>query len=355
MTDTEHQAHSGSRIASRVTSLRDVAELAGVSVSTASRVLSGSTHPVSDAARRRVTAAAEQLGFEPNRLARALATARSQTIGVVVHDVSDPYFAELIRGLEDVAGPRDHSLFVSSSDREPSKELSVVRAFVASRVDAIVLAASGLTDPGYLMEMSSLLSRYEENGGVVVAIAEQRYPDHRVAFDNAAATASAVDHLVSLGHRRVGYLSGPTNLEVSARRYEGFLRGLETHGIPNDPKLVECGWFSMEGGARATERLLDRADPTALLAANDLMAIGALRVLRDSGVEVPEQISVAGFDDIEFAAYAPVPLTTVRMPLAELGRAGAQMALDLLGGNQPASPRMVSSRLIVRHSTGPAP
>lgn len=299
--------------------------------------------------------AAERLGFEPNRLARALATARSQTIGVLVHDVSDPYFAEIVRGLEDVAGSRDHALFVASSDRDPQKELSLIRAFMSHRVDAILLVASGLTTPGYTENLEELLGRYEELGGVVVAMSEHSYPAPRVLLDNGAAMRSIVEHLVGLGHRSIGYLAGPPGLAVSEVRFDGYRRALADAGIDADEALVECGWFSMEGGAEATERLLQSGTPTALVAANDMMAIGAMRRLLDLGRRVPEDISVAGIDDIEFAAYSSVPLTTVRIPLIEFGRQGAGLVFDLLAGETSSSPRSVEHELLVRASTGPPP
>lgn len=351
--ETTEQAASRRPTRVQVTSLRDVARSAEVSVSTASRVLSGSSHPVSQVTRRRVLDAADQLGFEPNRLARALATARSQTIGVVVHDVSDPYFAEIVRGLEDVAGPRDHALFVSSSDRDPDKELALVRAFVAHRVDAIVLAASGLTDPSYLPEMDAVLSRFESLGGVVISMSEHPYPAPRVTFDNRGASADITRHLVDLGHRRIAYLSGPPELVVSSVRYDGYRSALEVAGISVDASLVECGWFSMEGGAEATGRLLTREAPTAIVAGNDLMAFGALRRLLDEGWAVPGDVSVAGFDDIEFAAYASVPLTTVNAPLMRLGRLGAQLVLDLLDGGETTGRPAVTPTVVLRASTGP--
>jgi LacI family transcriptional regulator len=341
--------------ADKATSLRDVARTAGVSVSTASRVLSGSSHPVSEATRTRVLATADRMGFEPNRVARALATARSQTIGVVVHDVSDPYFAEIVRGLEDVAGARDHALFVSSSDRDPDKELALVRAFVANRVDAIVLAASGLTDARYLSQATSVLDRFESRGGVVVSLSQHPYPAPRVTFDNRGGAEAITRHLLELGHRRIAYLSGPPELVVSSIRLAGVRAALEAGGVDLDESLVECGWFSMEGGAEATGRLLARGRPTALLAGNDLMAIGALRRLLDEGLRVPQDVSVAGFDDIEFAAYASVPLTTVHVPLTRLGRLGAQLVLDLLAGNRPTELPSVGAEVVVRASTGPAP
>lgn len=338
--------------AARVTSLRDVARAAGVSVSTASRVLSGSSHPVSQATQLTVREAADRLGFEPNRVARALATARSQTIGAIVHDVSDPYFAEIVRGLEDVAGARDHALFVSSSDRDPDKELALVRTFVANRVDAIVLVASGLADVEAMDRIASVLARFEALGGVVVCMSEHPYEAPRVAYDNRGAMREVTNHLIELGHTEIGFLSGPPELIVGKVRYDGFCAALIDAGIEHDPNLMECGFFSMEGGAVATGRLLDRARPTAVVGGNDLMALGALRRLLDRGLRVPEDVSVVGFDDVEFAAYASVPLTTVRVPLTEFGRLGAELVLDLLDGGDPGPTRLVRHELVLRSSTG---
>lgn len=339
----------------QVTSLRDVARNAGVSVSTASRVLSGSSHPVSQGTRSKVLDAADQLGFEPNRLARALATARSQTIGVIVHDVSDPYFAEIVRGLEDGAGLQDHALFVASSDRDPDKELALLRAFTSHRVDAIVLVASGLDLDDYRAKVEALLARYEALGGVVVLMSEHSYEAPRVFYDNRGTTASMVKYLVDLGHRRIGYLTGPPELSVTAARAAGYHDALARAGIEADPALVAGGWFSIEGGAAAAASLMSGPRPTALVAGNDLMAIGALRRLLDLGYEVPGDVSVAGFDDIEFAAYASVPLTTVRIPLTEFGRRGADLVFRLLRGEVQSVVPSVECELVVRASTGPPP
>lgn len=298
---------------------------------------------------------ANRLGFEPNRLARALATARSQTMGVVVHDVSDPYFAEIIRGLEDVAGPRDHALFVSSSDRDPAKEIALLRTFVANRVDAIILAASGLTDERYRDETDGVLSRFESQGGIVVAMSEHTYAAARVTFDNYHSTRAITGHLLDLGHRRIGYLAGPPELVVCGSRLNGYRSAVADAGLGPTEDLIEGGAFSMEGGARAAAILLDRCAPTAIVAGNDLMAIGAMRTIRDRGLRIPEDVSIAGFDDIEFASYAPVPLTTMRVPLTGFGRIGAQLALDLLDGDRPAVWPSVTPDLVRRSSTGPAP
>lgn len=339
-----------------VASLRDVAASAGVSVSTASRVLSGSSHPVSESTRKLVLDTADRLGFEPNRVARALATARTQTIGVVVHDISDPYFAEIVRGLEDVAGPSDHAIFVASANRDLADELALIKAFAANRVDAIALVASGVRDDEYEREVTRLLARFEERGGVVVKLSEHPYPAPGVRYDNIAGMTAVVEHLVELGHTRIGHISGPPQLLVSEQRSEGYRRALIAAGIEVDPHLDECGWFSMDGGAQAIDSLMGRASPTAVAAGNDLMAIGAMRHLLDSGLRVPDDVSVAGFDDIEFSSYASVPLTTVHVPLRDLGRIGAGQILALVGGESAAVEDAVAPvNLVTRSSTGRCP
>lgn len=338
------------------TSLRDVARLAGVSTSTASRVLSGSSHPVGEGTRRRVLAAAEQLSFAPNRLARALVTARSLTIAALVHDIADPYFGEILGGLEDAIGRSGYSLLVASSLRDPARELAYIEAFQAYQVDAIVFAASGMTDPGYLANLSALLDPYRRRGGVVVALSEHRYPAPSVRVGNYEAAELAVAHLVGLGHRRIGFIGGPAGLSVSERRLAGYRNGLEVAGLYPDPELVVEGDFSLEGGRAAVGLLVERG-VTAVIGANDMLAIGAIRELAELGVLVPGNVSVVGINNVVIAEYGPVPLTTVQAPTTELGRRGGQLVLDLLEkGNdlrEDETDVVLSPRLIIRKSSGP--
>jgi LacI family transcriptional regulator len=338
------------------TSLRDVARLAGVSTSTASRVLSGSSHPVGEGTRRRVLAAAEQLSFAPNRLARALVTARSLTIAALVHDIADPYFGEILGGLEDVIGRSGYSLLVASSLRDPARELAYIEAFQAYQVDAIVFAASGMTDPGYVANLSALLDPYRRRGGVVVALSEHRYPAPSVRVGNYEAAELAVAHLVGLGHRRIGFIGGPAGLSVSERRLAGYRNGLEVAGLDLDPELVVEGDFSLEGGRAAVGLLVERG-VTAVIGANDMLAIGAIRELAELGVLVPGNMSVVGINNVVIAEYGPVPLTTVQAPTTELGRRGGQLVLDLLEkGNdlrEDETDVVLSPRLIIRKSSGP--
>jgi LacI family transcriptional regulator len=312
-----------------------VAQLAGVSVATASRVMSGSSHPVSELTRQRVLSAADRLAFEPNRLARALVTARSQTIGVIVHDISDPYFGDIVKGLEDGLQVEDYRLFVASSVRDSEKEVNYVRAFLAHQVDAVVFAASSITDPGYIETVQRLMGRFQARGGIVVTLSDHVIDGHRVIFDNHRAVAEMVGYLFERGHRQIGYIGGPAELEVSGVRLAGYTSAMADLGLEPGPAHIADGGFTVTGGSAAMADLLARVDVSAVVAANDLMAIGAMRHLLTSGLAVPDDISVAGLDDIAIAEYGPVPLTTMRVPTYEIGRRGADILLYALGGGEP--------------------
>jgi len=315
--------------------------------------MSGSSHPVSERTRERVLSAADRLSFEPNRLARALVTARSQTVGVIVHDISDPYFGEIVKGLEDGIHADDYRLFIASSDRDPEKELNYVRAFHAHQVDAIVFAASSLTDPEYGETLIGLTNRFRSRGGVIVTLSDHLLDGSRVLFDNRSAVIELVGYLAERGHRRIGYIGGPATLEVSRVRLDGFTAAVAEFGIDSGPEYVAEGGFTVTGGSAAVEQLLHKVDVTAVLAASDLMAIGAMRQLLASGLDVPGDISVAGIDDIPIAEYGPVPLTTMRVPTYEIGRRGASLLLDALVTGEPSEVQL-SGEIIARDSVARA-
>jgi LacI family transcriptional regulator len=336
----------------RSVSLRDVAERANVSTATVSRTLSNSDHAVRESTRQAVLDAAAELGFEPNRLARSLVTSRSQVVGVIVHDISDPYFGDIVRGLEDELSPADYRLLIASTDRDAAKELAYLRALMGQQVDAIVLAASSINAPGYREAVRSIVVRYQQRGGVVVLLSDHVVDAPRVHFDNRGAARTLVEHLVSLGHVRIAHLSGSMNLETSRRRFEGYRDALLAAGLDYDESIVVNGEFTLEGGRAGAEMLRQRGDFTALFASNDLMAIGATRGLLDAGVSVPDGVSVAGFDDINMAAYAPVPLTTMRLPSDELGKLGARLVLAELQ-HKALGRLQVESTLIERDSVSP--
>jgi LacI family transcriptional regulator len=336
-----------------VASLKEIADVAGVSVATVSRVLSGSSHPVSEQTRERVHRAADAFGFHhPNMLARALITRRSQTMAVIVHDISDPYFSEIVRGLEDTAHLHRYQLFISSSDRDPERELSYVRSFLSHRVDAIVFAGGGFADDRYQRELDGLLLPFRE-GGAVVRLSPDKEGEPFLSTDNHGGAEAMTRHLLDLGHRTIGFIEGPPAFPPSTERLEGYRSALRAAGIEPDDGLVGSGYFTENGGARAAAALLrSRPDVTALFAANDQMALGALRELKRRDLDVPGDVSLAGFDDIRIATYLHPSLTTVRVPMYELGREGFFVALRILDGEHPSTRRLPVD-LQVRESTGP--
>jgi LacI family transcriptional regulator len=338
-----------------MTSLADIARRAGVSSSTVSRVLAGSRHPVSAATQERVMAAVRELNFRPNLLARGLATSRTHVLGAIVHDISDPYFGAIVRGLEQGARAGNYHLFVCGSDRDAVRELAEVEALMSRRVDALIFTGGGIDDPSYQSRLRRVLSDYRAQGGVVVQLAPAGVPGRRIEPDNHGGTEMVVRHLAELGHRRIGYVAGPAQIRTSAIRLDGYLAGLKATRLRADDGLIVSGDFSVASGAKATAELLaTRPDVTAIVAANDITAFGVLDELDRRGIRVPADISVAGFDDIEAASLVRPRLTTARIPITELGRAGAEMAQALLAGKRPRSV-VLPSELVVRDSTGRPP
>jgi LacI family transcriptional regulator len=300
-----------------------------------------------------VLQAALDLDFRPNRLARALVTARTHTIGAIVHDISDPYFGEIVRGLEDAAHLADYQVFACSSDRDPDRELAYVRALLSYRVDGIVFAGGGIENRAYQTRLNRLITDFQKQGGAVVVLAPHAVRAPSVTVDNRAGAVQMTRHLLELGHRRIAFVAGPPLIRTSRVRLAGYRAALRQDGVPQEPDLEAPGWFTSEGGAKAVSQLLERRpDLTAVFAANDVMAFGVLHELAGRGIAVPEEVSVAGFDDVQMAAYLHSPLTTVRMPMYDMGQEGARMILDLLEGRQVPS-RRLPVEVIVRASTGP--
>lgn len=311
--------------------MTDVAHLAGVSVATASRTLTGSRQ-VREALRLRVLEAAAALDYSPNLHARALASSEDATIVVVVHDSSDPYFIEILRGVLDRAQTSERIVVVCDTHRDPEREFNYVRHFRIQRVQAILLAGSGFEDRDFGARMTSEIRAYERYGGRVALIGRHNILGDTVMPTNDDGALQMAQSLVGLNHRKIGVISGPPSLTTTEDRMAGFRRGLREAGVALPGRLVRVGDFTRDGGERQTESLLDDApDVTAVFALNDVMAIGALRAIRRRGLRVPEDISVAGFDDIPIAADVWPPLSTVRVPLVELGVKAVELALGPQG------------------------
>jgi LacI family transcriptional regulator len=336
-------------------SITEVARLAGVSTATASRVVSSSDYPVSAATRERVLDAARTLDYVPNALARGLLKSRVPVVGVIVHDITDPYFAEVVRGVEDAASVDGYLVITCSSERDPERERSYVRLLRSIRAAAVVFAGSGLDEPAVNEEIGRHLAAMRADGAAVVHLSPHAGGEPEVGIDNAGGIATMIAALFELGHRRIGFLAGPGSLFVARDRLAGYRRGLADAGIAFDPALVVRTSFDGAGGALGIDTLLAGEAPfTAVACANDLLALGALERLATLGIEVPGSVSVAGFDDIAITAMTAPSLSTVRLPLRELGRRGYAQANRLLAGD-PAGRDVLPTELVMRGSTGRPP
>jgi LacI family transcriptional regulator len=338
----------------RLTTLSDVAQHADVSLATASRALNpDSDHSVNAGTRARVLAAATRLSYRPNPMARALRTRRVPTIAIVVHDVSDPYFAEIVRGATRAASAKGFLTVVCSSDRDPATELRYVEMLCLSRVSGVIFAGGGLEEANYRRMMRGYARSISEYGGAIVALAPRAEQWPAELPDNRSGARMVTEHLLTLGHTAIAMISGPTTLRTSRERELGYAEAMKLAGAK--PSIVATD-LTRAGGAVAMARLLADRPPTAVFVASDAMALGALAELHRQGVGVPGDVSVAGFDDIPGLEFIHPNLTTVRVPMAELGAAGvARLLGELDGEKQITRVRLHPVELVIRESTAPPP
>ncbi len=310
-------------------SIKDVSLAAGVSISTVSHVLNR-TRYVSDGARERVQRAIAELDYRHNGLARSLRTRQSYAIGLIIPDVTNPYYPQIARGVQDAAAEAGYWVFVCNSDRRPEVEVQLLGALEERRVDGVILDASGAAAP--------LLTAIRRAALPLVLVGSRiDEPDLDVVTVAPNGGYAAVRHLLDLGHRRVALIGGPPAPgQHRPAKAGGYLQALAEAGIDLDEALIVPGDYTREGGAAAMQRLLATArPPTAVFAGNDLMAIGALAVARRSGRRVPQDVAVVGYDDIPEAATTVPALTTVRVPKYEMGLAAAGRLLERLRARHP--------------------
>ena len=338
-----------------MTSITEVARLAGVSTATASRVVSSADYPVSPATRARVLDAARTLDYVPNALARGLLKSQIPVVAVVVHDITDPYFAEVVRGVEDAASPAGYLVITCSSERDAERETSYVRLLRSMRAAGVIFAASGLDDPASNQEIEKHLAAMRGDGAAVVHLSPHALGPADVGVDNEAGMASMVSALVALGHREIAFLAGPSTLFVARARLAGYRRGLERGGDPvrraaRDPHELRQGRRRPRRRHPARRIRAVHRDRLRQRPAGDGRAGASCR----ARIDVPAQVSVAGFDDVPVAAITSPSLSTVRLPLREMGRRGFTEAARILGGDQLA-PAVLPTELAMRASTAAPP
>ncbi len=334
----------------RSVTLSDVAAESGVSLATASRVLNGSTRVVREDLRQKVLDAADRLGYLPNAQAQAVARGYSDVTGLIVRDIADPYFSTIAAGVANAARERGLLTTMCNTAGEPETELAFIEKLRNQRVRAIILCGSRSTDEDHERRLTERLDTFAAGGGRVVAVSQPTLPHDTVALDNRGGARALARALYELGYRRPVILAGPPTLLTSRERRDGFLAGWKSAG-GSRPRVFD-GEFSRDGGYRLMSDVAkDKVDTDCVFAVSDVMAVGAMAACRDHGIVVGDDLGVAGFDDIVTLRDVTPALTTVRLPLNEIGRVALETALT-----EPAEGprrRLFTGEVILRESTPP--
>jgi LacI family transcriptional regulator len=332
--------------ASRSVTIKDVAAHASVSVATVSAVINGNKY-VSPELEQRVRTSIATLGYERNSFAQGLKTQTSQTIGLIISDIANPFFTGIVRGVEDVASAHHYSLILGNTDENLDKERSYIRLLESKRADGLIIAATAgsheyLQSAQHLPLVSIDRSLFEQ--GI-----------DSVLVDNVAGAQAAIEHLIALGHQRIGIVTGIPGITTTEERLAGYKQALAAHNIAFDPTLIAAADSRVGGGERGAMQLLTELSdrPTALFMMNGLMVIGALRAIARMGLRCPQDIALVGFDDFEWASVTHPSLTTVRQPIYEIGQRAAELLFERLQkrDKEPSEVRL-RPQLIVRESCG---
>jgi LacI family transcriptional regulator len=329
--------------------IRDVARLANVHPGTVSRALNTETRGlVNQDTAERVLRAAQELGYRPNPIARGLKTNRSYTVGVLIPDITNPLFPPILRGIEDRLNDAGYTALIVNTDNDAERERSHLEAMRTRQVDGFISATAQL-DRDVLADVAArgtplvLVNRSFEDGSVPA-----------VAVDDRQGVRLAVEHVAGLGHQRIGHIAGPQNTSTGHRRYLGFVEAMRAVGLPAAEEQINfTSWFTEEEGARVCEGLLDSGrELTAIVAGNDLLAIGCYDALEARGLSCPEDLSIVGFNDMPLVDRLRPPLTTVRVPQREIGTVAADLLLERLAeGASTAREILLEPSLVVRGST----
>lgn len=326
--------------------ISEIARRANVSTATVSRTLNQSG-PVKAATARKVWRAVTELNYVPNSHARALVSGRSRMLGVIVSDITNPFFPELLKSFELRAAEKTYDLLVTSTDYETTRMSACLRRMLERKVDGVAIMTSEM-DLGLIKELSSR--------GVPMVFMDvgQIGPKmSHVAVDYGNGVRQAVDHVVELGHRHIAFISGPLDLHSARTRRQAFLEAMRAHGLSPEKKMVREGTHTAEGGREAMQGLLRLSKkPTAVIASNDWTAIGALNAIASAGLRVPQDISLVGFDDIPLVSYTTPPLTSVQISAADVGSVAFQALFGLIAGDRiEGDVYQIPAKLVIRAST----
>lgn len=330
-----------------MSTIKDIARQTGFSVSVVSRALNNK-YGVKDETRLLITNAAKELKYYPHAAARSLVTRRTETIGVMMADISEPFYSQIIKGMELSASKTGYTLLFSNSYESLEQRHVVQRLIESGRVDGLIIIGSNIKEKNFVLH---LLERE-----IQFVLIERNFSDPRVNciwVDNVEGAFRAVNYLIEKGHRRIAHISGNLNYQTALDRLEGYKKALQTAGLPFIEELITTGKFIWQDGYRAMKELLCyQPTCTAVFAANDTMAYGALQAIDEAGLTVPGDIAVVGFDDLEFSHLTSPPLTTIHQPRYEMGEQAVKILVELLNGDQDCTgiKHCLIPELVIRRS-----
>ena len=327
--------------------LEEIAKATGFSVPTVSRALTNSTYPVNPTTRQRIVEVAQAMGYKPNLSARSLRTDQTNTIGVIVDDILSPFVPPIVRGIQDYLKEYDYLSLIVNSDWDPELEQDAINTLVSRPVDGLIFVEYSHRTVNETLEQS-------RKPYVFVHRLFGSSVKNSVVPDDYYGATLAVKHLVVLGHQRIAYINGPAGWHTAQRRLAGYEDELVAQGLGVDPILIQPGDWEFEGGYKATKNLLNLAElPTAIFAANDLMALGAIYALQDVGLIVPKDVAVVGYDNRDFARIFRPRITTVSMPVYEMGQTAAELLLkQIIEDRTEVDEIKIRGQLFVRETCG---
>ncbi|HBY56989.1 MAG TPA: LacI family transcriptional regulator [Candidatus Atribacteria bacterium] len=327
------------------TTSKDVAELAGVHPSTVSRVINNDSR-ISEKTKERVLLAIKKLGYTPNAIARGLKTKRTYTLGMLIPDITNPFFAEIARGVEDAANKNNFNVILCNTDDKPKKERTYLEILREKRVDGLILGTAHIKDKS-ILELEKKKFPY-----ILISRNIERLDKNCIIIDDVAGGIMATEYLIKLGHQRIAHITGPLQTRSALNRLKGYKLALKKYGIDYKDELVGEGDFRIKGGYQVMKRYLKLAKPpTAIFAANDLLALGAMQAIQKKNFLIPDDFSVIGFNDIELASFVYPPLTTIRQPILEMGNLAVKMLLKIITDKEFNQRRVVlQPKLIIRES-----
>lgn len=323
--------------------IQEVAKMAGVSPSTVSRALNGFPG-ISEKTRQKIIEIAKKLNYKPNYRGQILTTKSTKNIGLLITDITNPFFPELVRGAEETASESGYTILLGNTSESIDKETSYLEFFSRGPVDGVIISASRISN-------EHIISLAEEGLPIVVINRILEHPKiSYVSTDMEKGGYIATKHLIELGHTKIAFINGPSHSEAAERRLSGYKKALAESKIRYNSKLVSFNVPVAESGYKEATRLLNTEDPpTAIFTYNDLMAFGVIRAVKDLGVRIPDDLSIVGYDDIFFSSFTDPPLTTIRQPKEKLGKKAVELLLKLMKGERQGI--LVEPELIIRNTT----